>query len=123
MNMIMNVNVNLKVNMNINMNLDMDTDTYIVHVISMSMTAFASTSMSVSVPMFMNVFMFMLMCEFFHTYYDRLLWQRMTFNVYLLSEKSTDNLENYYGCQQQHSSPIIGRLLERITFSATEVTF
>jgi hypothetical protein len=30
-------------------------------------------------------------CEFCHAFFNGLLWQRITFNVYLLPEKSTDN--------------------------------
>jgi len=30
------------------------------------------------------------MCEFCHDYFNGLLWQRITFNAYLLLEKSTD---------------------------------
>jgi uncharacterized protein YjaG (DUF416 family) len=40
------------------------------------------------------------MCEFCHAYLNGLVWQRITFNAYLLPEKLKDNFKSYFGCQR-----------------------
>jgi hypothetical protein len=41
----------------------------------------------------MFLFLSGVMCEFCHDYFNGLLWQRITFNAYLLPEKSMDTVK------------------------------
>jgi hypothetical protein len=85
----MNMNMNMDVNVNVNMDKDMDTDT--VHAMSVTSPA----SMSVSKSVFVFIFMFVFMSEFCLAYFKGLLWQRITFNAFLLSEKSRITFKFY----------------------------
>jgi hypothetical protein len=58
------------------------------------------------------------MGEFCHAFFNGLLWQWITFNAYLLPEKSTGNFQSYFYCQRTTFSaykPLDG--WQQITFS------
>jgi hypothetical protein len=73
------------------------------------------------------------MCEFCHAYFNGLLWQQITFNTYVLPEKSTDNLQSYFCANGQLLALItkgqvatdnFQRLVQPIQWTdSTEVTF